>query len=344
LRESREREITENSHVHTQLSDGKSPILYLAIETAALGMDYLGLSDHWDPLEISEGNYNERCINEPFNRLYQQRRVEIENFIENNQADERGEKHWSLDIADGAELEYYFGSDEDLKEKIEEANFDYINLSVHMDKDGNSYTSIKPENRKEATRLIANYFRDMRSALAFADDIETIKVVSHPDRIELNTYLNDFFEEDEFKDILEEEYRRLIEDASETDVLPELNGRILLRNGPTKWFESLSGSEIDYAVGTDTHRSGTKTKENEQGKQEPVYPWANETQARITALETAAKAIGRDPEPVLEDIETSSVDILRGIGDIDLDENPEEKIQDSLEPLLDISTNKEEAT
>lgn len=314
------REIIENPHIHTPHSDGNSPIYHLVAEAAALELEYIGFTDHWDPLGISGGNYNEKCIGEPFEKLYEMRRETLEGFIEDHQ-DEGGADEFSseLGIADGAELEFYIGYEDELEEKIEEAEFDYIYLSVHKNKHGEDYRKMEPQNSEEAMQIIGSYFRDLRAAYRFADKVDNVKVIAHPDVIERSKPLKEFFEHEEIYDaILNEEYSSIIDEAEENDVLSELNGRILLRNGETEWFNVLADSDIPYAIGTDTHRVGAKDR----------YDWINETQARINALEMKLPELGRRPEPVLEEVDTSKVQTSHWIPEkIELDENPREKIE-----------------
>lgn len=178
---------------------------------------------------------------------------------------------------------------------------------------------MEPEGSKDAMQIIGSYFRDLREAYRFADKVDSIKMISHPDVIERSKPLKDFFEHEEiYNAILNEEYNSIVDEASENDVLSELNGRILLRDGETEWFNVLSDSDIPYTVGTDTHRSGAKDR----------YDWTNETQARINMLETKLPEIGRMPESVLEDVETSNIQMSRWIVEkVELDENPRQKIE-----------------
>lgn len=314
------RGILENPHVHTPHSDGDSPIYELAVEAAALGLESFGVTDHWDPLGISGGNYNEKCLGEPFEDSYLARRDALERFIEDHQNEGELEEFTAeLNIADGAELEYYLGREDELEEAIEEADFDYILLSVHKNKHGEDYRKMEPEDSKDAMQIIGSYFRDLREAYRFADKVDDIKAIAHPDGIERSTPLRNFFEHERiYNDILEEEYNSIVDEASENDVLSELNGRILLRNGETKWFDILSDNDIPYTVGTDTHRSGAKSR----------YEWVNETQARLNMLETKLPKLGRRPEKVLEDVETSKIKIPSWILEkVELDQNPREKVE-----------------
>lgn len=314
------REIFENSHIHTPHSDGNSSIYKLAAEAAALGLESFGVTDHWDPLGISGGNYNEKCLGEPFEDSYLVRRDTLERFTEDHQNEgEIEDLSVGLNMADGAELEYYLGHEDELEEAIEEAEFDYVFLSVHKNKHGEDYRKMEPEDSKDAMQIIGSYFRDLREAYRFADKVDSIKAISHPDGIERSKPLKDFFEHEEiYNTILNEEYNSIVDEASENDVLSELNGRILLRNGETEWFNVLSDTDIPYTVGTDTHRSGAKDR----------YDWANETQARLNKLETKIPEIGRRPEKVLEDVETSKIELSRWILEkVELDENPREKIE-----------------
>lgn len=314
------REILENPHNHTPHSDGNSTIFKLVAETAALGLESLGLTDHWDPIGISGGNYNDRCLGEPFEETYLARRDTLERFIEDHQNEGEVEELFvELNIADGAELEYYLGHEEELEEAIEEAEFDYVFLSVHKNKHGEDYRKMEPEDSKDAMQIIGNYFRDLREAYRFADEVDNIKVISHPDGIERNNTLKQFFEHEEiYNAILNEEYNSIVDEAEKNNVLSELNGRILLRNGDTEWFNVLSDSDIPYAVGTDTHRSGAKEQ----------YDWSNETQARLNMLEKKLPEIGRKPEKVLEDVQASKIQIPLWIAEkVELDEDPRQKIE-----------------
>jgi HisJ family histidinol phosphate phosphatase len=314
------REILENPHVHTPHSDGNSPIHSLAAEAAALGLDYVGFTDHWDPLGISGGNYNEKCLGEPFEESYLMRRDTLEGFIEDHQDEgEIEELSVDLNIADGAELEYYLGHEDELEEAIERAGFDYLYLSVHKNKNGEDYRKMEPQNSKDAMQIIGSYFRDLREAYRFADKIDDIKVIAHPEGIERSTPLKEFFEHEEiYNAILNEEYKSIVEEAKKNNVISELNGRILLRNGETEWFNVLADSDINYAAGTDTHRVGAKDN----------YVWENETQARLNALETKLPELGRRPETVLEDVETSNVQLSRWVVErVKLDEDPRQNVK-----------------
>jgi len=317
---SMDREILENPHVHTSHSDGNSSIYRLAAEAAALGLESFGVTDHWDPLGISGGNYNEKCLGEPFEDSYLIRRDALEGFIEDHQNEGEIEDLFvELNIADGAELEYYLGHEHELKDAIDEAEFEYVLLSVHKNKHGDDYRKMEPEDSKDAMQIIGSYFRDLREAYGFADEVDNIKAISHPDGIERNEPLKEFFEHEEiYNAILNEEYNSIVEEASERDVLSELNGRILLRNGETEWFNVLADSDIPYSTGTDSHRSGAKSK----------YDWVNETQARLNALEMKMPELGRRPEKILEDVETSKIQLDHWmLKEVELDEDPRKKIK-----------------
>lgn len=322
----RDREIVENSHIHTTHSDGRSSIQEIAFEAAALGIERIGLTDHWDPTDVTPGNYdNEGYVNKPFNESYGVRSAFIEDYIAGHQEENPTEdEFFDLEIAEGAELEYYFGKEDELKAAIEETDFDFINLSVHRDRHGQDYRAMRPETEKEALQIIGSYFRDLRRAFELGDEVDSIKVVSHLGGIETNDYLQDFFGNTGFySDVLREEYEQVVEEASGKDVLPELNGKILLRHGETEWFKTLSESDIDYAVGTDTHRVGVKRDE----KGRPKYDWTSETQARINMLETKIPELGRPPEPVLQDLEIPEVNLyLPLLRLVTLDEEPKTKL------------------
>jgi len=307
-----ERQIVESPHVHTPHSDGKSTIYTLVAEAGALGLEYIGFSDHWDPLKISDGNFNDKYPVEPFEDSYLLRRDGINDLILDHQNEDNSSIE--LNIADGAELEYYLGREDELEEAIERAEFDYLYLSVHKNKHGEDYRKMEPEGQKDAMSIIGSYFRDLREAYRFADEIDDIKVIAHPDGIERNKTLRNFFEDKDFyKTVLNEEYNSIVDKACQNDVLSELNGRILLRTGETEWFNVLSNADIPYAIGTDTHRSGAKEK----------YNWVNETQARINILEMKIPELGREPEKVLENVDTSKIEIPRWMAEkVKLDEDP----------------------
>lgn len=311
-----ERDILENGHIHTTHSDGESPIYYLVAEAAAIGLKDIGFTDHWDPLGISDRNYNQKCPAKPFEESYNYRREALKDFKTDHEEDGHT---FELNIAEGAELEYFLGYEEDLEEEIEKAEFDYLYLSVHKNKEGEDYRNMEPSTQEEAIQIIGSYFRDLREAYAFADQIESIKVIGHPDGIERNGNLEGFFEDqDMYKDVLREEYESIIDEASENDVLSELNGRILLRDGESEWFNALCESDVSYATGTDTHRAGAKDE----------YDWVNETQARINILEMKLPELGRSPEPVLQDIDGYTVELPDEMPrSVELDRNPREKIK-----------------
>lgn len=297
----REREIIENGHIHTTYSDGLNPIHDLVKEAAALGLKVIGFTDHWDPTDVSEGNYNRECLNSAFNESYELRRRDIEAYAEDNpRLERRSEESLDLEIAEGAELEYYPGREEELEQAIQQANFDYVNLSVHYNGHGEDYREMDPGSAEEAEQVIGSYFSNLRDSFKFADKVDAIKTICHPDGIERNEYLRGCFEEDElYESMLEEEYKTIIHQASQNNVLPELNGRILLRKSETAWLNALSESNIPYAVGTDTHRVGAKSK----------FDWSNETQARLNMLEMKIPELGREPEQILEDVNTSQITV-----------------------------------
>lgn len=287
--------IARNTHVHTSHSDGNNSIVEIAAEAAALGLTTVGFADHWDPLGVTEGNFNSVFPEKPFHESFEVRREIIEELSKETRIFGPLTDFESIGIADGAELEFYYGREDDLKEAIEQAGFDYLYLSVHKNNQGNDYRKMQPESEKDAMQIIGSYFRDLREAYSFADEVESIKVIAHPDGIERNDALEESFEDDDlYHEVLREEYHSLVQEATENDVMSELNGRILLRKGETEWYNVLSETDIDYVAGTDSHRVGAKDK----------FEWVNETQARLRAIESRVPDIGREPENVLEDIDT----------------------------------------
>jgi len=96
-----ERQIVESPHVHTPHSDGKSTIYTLVAEAGALGLEYIGFSDHWDPLKISDGNFNDKYPVEPFEDSYLLRRDGINDLILDHQNEDNSSIE--LNIADGGQ-------------------------------------------------------------------------------------------------------------------------------------------------------------------------------------------------------------------------------------------------
>lgn len=307
----RGRQIKESIHNHTQLSDGNDSIHSMIGEAALLGFRYLGFADHWDVTGISDGNHNDRCFDEPFNNVYDSRREAIYEQIEESE-DLPPDESIPLDIADGAELDFHPGKEHEMETEIRRADFDYILLSVHYDCEGNDYRCVKPSKPSEtADQIVDNYFENIKTAIDFADQTEDIKVISHPDRIETNPFIGD--------KVRREHYKEVLDYVSQKDVLPELNGKILTRQGETLFYDVLSEMDVDYSVGTDSHRVGSSHK----------VEWENETLRRILELEDRIEGIGRAPEPVIENLDIPTLNIPR-YSKITVDSLPDEYEIESL--------------
>lgn len=285
------RYISENPHIHTNYSDGKNSIVELAAEAAMLGTERIGFTDHWDVTGILGRNHEAEPPKVSFENAYQDRRDELERL-----EDERSENTTPVQVGDGIEIDYDPSNEDIVEEAIEASKFDYYLLSVHCDTDGNHYghgsdfRGLTPRQEREA---VESYRDNSLRAIDFASGKEEVKVLAHPDRIETNQHLSPY--------VKQSMYDEIISELSGSDTLPEINGRVAARNGKTRFFESLKNSDLDYTVGTDSHRVGLSPRVESD--------FDLETMRRLSVLEQRAEEIGRAPESILEDLDIATLEI-----------------------------------
>ena len=105
-------------HTHTTYSDG-SDIREMVEAATDAGLEGIGLTDHCIPYEDSFG----RSDRYPFDGTYEDRRTEI--------TDLRADDDVELEILDGAEVNYDPTREEEIRELLANAEFDYVIGSVH---------------------------------------------------------------------------------------------------------------------------------------------------------------------------------------------------------------------
>lgn len=227
-------------HVHTQYSDGDNLHTY---ESAVdeLDLDGIGFADH--ALYTTDPNLREfrTWLGHVFDKIYPERREALERF----------EKETGVTTYDGVELDYFSWQEDELRQFLADAGFDYVVGSIHYYKDNanlmhNAYFESLSDT--ELDTVVEEYFNELVSLI----DSGLADIVAHPDLFERNPYLRGR--------ATTEQYKRVAEALKDSDAVPEINaGRVHRDLGqlhPVEPFRRvLDEYNIDFVFSTDAHTS-----------------------------------------------------------------------------------------
>lgn len=220
-------------HVHSQYSDGAD--MESMIQAAEeVELDGVGFADHCN---VSKPEARED-MGFDLHETYERRREDIEQFRE----------EYDIEIFDAVEMDYYSGSEDEIRTFLREANFDYTIGSVHhMGTDHimepETFTDYSDEEKQET---VDRYFELLTSLVAS----ELFDVAAHVDVVERNAELRGL--------ATEAHYRHIADAFVESDTVPEINaGRVFDDYGKVHphpdLLDILLDEDVRFVLGSDSH-------------------------------------------------------------------------------------------
>ncbi|SDR00222.1 PHP domain-containing protein [Natronobacterium texcoconense] len=227
----------EDFHVHSNYSDGE--FLEGMVRAAeAAGLEGVGFADHCNVAPRDRMEWVRSVYGFNLDITYDRRRGAIERLRE----------RVDIEIYDAVEMDYDPRDEAEIREFLEEADFDYTVGSVHEVAGANVQVSSHFTDRSaaERDRIVEEYF-DRLVALI---ESELFDIAAHVDLIERTKPLRGR--------ATEEQYRRVARALAESRTVPEINaGRALTDEGivhPSGTFlEVLREHDVAVTVGTDSH-------------------------------------------------------------------------------------------
>lgn len=250
-------------HTHTTYSDGS--LMYIMIDAAQKqGLKEIGLADHCNVSKRE--NMVETKYQNGFNldQTYQRRRKAIKGL----------RQKYDIKIHDAVEMDYDPRDEEEIKNFLNEAGFDYSLGSVHrVDNTHVQVTShFQDKTRKTRRRLVQEYFDKLQKMI----ESEIFDIASHIDVFERNPQFQDL--------ATTENYETIAEAFKNSRTIPEINAGHALKGlkelHPTTEFRKiLLEKEIEFTTGTDSHNPQAVQELNQHLKQkleehniDPVRP------------------------------------------------------------------------
>lgn len=220
-------------HTHTTYSDGAA-IEEMVAAAANAGLDGVGLSDHCcvytDPFDRSD-RYD-------FEETYLDRRAEIESLRES----------YDIEIYDGVEMNYDPNYEDEIRQFLEEAAFDYAIGSVHY---AGEYYIAHPselaeaddETKRDAIETYVEWQCQLVESGLF-DILGHLDIPQRPPSLRGH--------------MAPQEYRRLAAVLSTHSTVPEMNAGRLDRSYATVHphpdrFECFEREGVELVLGTDSH-------------------------------------------------------------------------------------------
>ena len=225
-------------HVHSTYSDGES--LTAMVDAAeAAGLDGVGFADHCTVSAGQAADEVRTVWGFNLDLTYERRRRGIERLRE----------HAAVDVYDAVEMDYDPRDEDEIREFLDEADFDYCLGSVHWVEGLHVQTGSNFEGMSDADRdaVVDRYFETLVELV----ESELFDVAAHADLIERVPALRDR--------ATESHYRRAARAFADSETVPEVNaGRALNETAvvhPSSEFLSVLGEHgVPLTVGSDAHR------------------------------------------------------------------------------------------
>lgn len=238
-----------NYHSHSRYCDGKSTLEEMAKSAIEKGLSYFGFSAH-SPV--------------PFDNDFGLQYSQTQNYLD--EARSLKEKYKDkIKLFTSIEFDYIPKISEDIREKAEEYNLDYIISSVHLVDSDNGLWFIDGSKQEKYDNGLRDCFGgDIRKAVKSFyyqtnEMIERVSpdIVGHFDKVKMHNK-DRYFREDElwYKDLV----MQTIEIMKENDSICEINTRGIYKGRsddyyPIKaWIKELAKRNIRVTISTDAHK------------------------------------------------------------------------------------------
>lgn len=239
-----------NYHSHSTFCDGKNTLEEMALSAIERGMQYFGFSAH-SPV--------------PFKNDFGLPTSEIDNYLEETK---RLKKKYEdkIKLFTSMEFDYIPKISEDIRERAEKYNLDYIISSIHLVSSENGLWFIDGSKQESYDKgLIECFGGDIKKAVKafYSQTNEMISkinpnILGHFDKVKMHNK-DRYFKEDEpwYRDLVMES----IDLMKQNNTICEINTRGLYKGRSndyfpqTPWIKALAQKQVRVTISTDCHKA-----------------------------------------------------------------------------------------
>ncbi|MFA6367570.1 MAG: histidinol-phosphatase [Bacteroidales bacterium] len=239
-----------NYHSHSTFCDGKNTLEEMALSAIERGMQYFGFSAH-SPV--------------PFKNDFGLPTSEIDNYLKETK---RLKKKYEdkIKLFTSMEFDYIPKISEDIRERAEKYNLDYIISSIHLVSSENGLWFIDGSKQESYDKgLIECFGGDIKKAVKafYSQTNEMISkinpnILGHFDKVKMHNK-DRYFKEDEpwYRDLVMES----IDLMKQNNTICEINTRGLYKGRSndyfpqTPWIKALAQKQVRVTISTDCHKA-----------------------------------------------------------------------------------------
>lgn len=239
-----------NYHSHSTFCDGKNTLEEMALSAIERGMQYFGFSAH-SPV--------------PFKNDFGLPTSEIDNYLNETK---RLKKIYEdkIKLFTSMEFDYIPKISEDIRERAEKYNLDYIISSIHLVSSENGLWFIDGSKQESYDKgLIECFGGDIKKAVKafYSQTNEMISkinpnILGHFDKVKMHNK-DRYFKEDEpwYRDLVMES----IDLMKQNNTICEINTRGLYKGRSndyfpqTPWIKALAQKQVRVTISTDCHKA-----------------------------------------------------------------------------------------
>ena len=239
-----------NYHSHSTFCDGKNTLEEMALSAIERGMQYFGFSAH-SPV--------------PFKNDFGLPTSEIDNYLKETK---RLKKKYEdkIKLFTSMEFDYIPKISEDIRERAEKYNLDYIISSIHLVSSENGLWFIDGSKQEIYDKgLIECFGGDIKKAVKafYSQTNEMISkinpnILGHFDKVKMHNK-DRYFKEDEpwYRDLVMES----IDLMKQNNTICEINTRGLYKGRSndyfpqTPWIKALAQKQVRVTISTDCHKA-----------------------------------------------------------------------------------------
>ena len=239
-----------NYHSHSTFCDGKNTLEEMALSAIERGMQYFGFSAH-SPV--------------PFKNDFGLPTSEIDNYL--NETKRLKKKYEDkIKLFTTMEFDYIPKISEDIRERAEKYNLDYIISSIHLVSSENGLWFIDGSKQESYDKgLIECFGGDIKKAVKafYSQTNEMISkinpnILGHFDKVKMHNK-DRYFKEDEpwYRDLVMES----IDLMKQNNTICEINTRGLYKGRSndyfpqTNWIKALAKENVRVTISTDCHKA-----------------------------------------------------------------------------------------
>ncbi|MFA6705144.1 MAG: histidinol-phosphatase [Bacteroidales bacterium] len=239
-----------NYHSHSTFCDGKNTLEEMALSAIERGMQYFGFSAH-SPV--------------PFKNDFGLPTSEIDNYL--NETKRLKKKYEDkIKLFTSMEFDYIPKISEDIRERAEKYNLDYIISSIHLVSSENGLWFIDGSKQEIYDKgLIECFGGDIKKAVKafYSQTNEMISkinpnILGHFDKVKMHNK-DRYFKEDEpwYRDLVMES----IDLMKQNNTICEINTRGLYKGRSndyfpqTPWIKALAQKQVRVTISTDCHKA-----------------------------------------------------------------------------------------